>query len=96
MEKTLDLETKANLYAGSRLRALRGHESRVSFGERIGMKENQLFKFERGLTKLSIGKMARLAGLLDVPFSYFLLPDDDPAFCGSASGDVTKEEEKVA
>ena len=80
MEKSHDLQTKANLYAGSRLRALRGEASRVVFGERIGMKESLLFKYEQGQTDLTLGKLTRLARSLDVPLSYFIIPDDHPAF----------------
>ena len=93
MTESNDIETKANLYAGARLRALRGQEARVAFGARIGMKENQLFKFERGLTRLSIGKMALLSSLLDVPLSYFIIPDDDPVFGEAAADETTREEE---
>ena len=95
MEKSLDLETKANLYASSQLRALRGEASRVAFGERIGIKESLLFKYERGQTNLSVGKLARLARELDVPLSYFIMPDNDPAL-NRAGGETQNEEENVA
>jgi len=95
MENLPDLETKANLYASSQIRALRGSESRVAFGERIGMKESLLFKYERGLTNLTVSKLARLAQQLGMPFSYFMLPDDDPAFHEDENRDGN-EEEKVA
>lgn len=80
MEESLDLEKKANLYAGRQLRALRGDETRVAFSQRIGIQEAQLYKFERGMIRLTIGKMTCIASILGVPFSHFLLPEDDPAF----------------
>lgn len=91
MEKSLELEKAANLYAGSRLKALRGGQTRVAFGERIGMKESLLYEYERGKINMAISKMARIASILDVPLSTFILPDDHPVF-GHAEGQAENEE----
>lgn len=96
MEESLDLEKKANLYAGRKLEALRGEESRVVFGKRIGILESQLYKLERGRVRLTVGKMTHIANLLDVPLSYFLLPDDDPALDKNEINKIDKKEETAA
>ena len=80
MEKSLELEKAANLYAGSRLKALRDGQTRAAFGERIGMKESLMHKYETGQTNISVAALATLAHRLEVPLSVFILPDDDPVF----------------
>ena len=97
MEKSLELEKAANLYAGSRLKALRDGQTRAAFGERIGMKESLLYEYERGTVNIAISKMARVAKILGVPLSTFILPDDHLAF-GDADGgnNDDKETETVA
>lgn len=93
MEKTLELEKAANLYAGSQLKALRGRQSRVAFGQRIGMKESNLHSYESGDVNISVAKLAKIAKALGVPLSTFILPDDDPAF-GDVEGDTGDEKER--
>lgn len=97
MEKTLELEKAANLYAGSQLKSLRGQQSRVAFGERIGMKESNLHSYESGDVRISVAKLATIAKALGVPLSTFILPDDHPAFGDADSGnDDDKEMKTVA
>jgi len=79
MEKTHALQKAVSLYAGSRLKELRGEESRVKFGERIEMKESLLHTYEVGQVNIPLWRLAKFAALLDVPLSTFILPDDDPA-----------------
>jgi len=40
--------------------------------------------------------MTHIANLLDVPLSYFLLPDDDPALDKNEINEIDKEEETAA
>jgi len=79
MEKTRDLEKAANLYAGSRLKEIRGGEARVKFGERIEMKESLLHSYESGQVNIALSRLARFSAILGVPLSTFILPDDDSA-----------------
>ena len=80
MEHSPSPEKKASLYVGSKLRELRGKQSRAAFGERIGVTEASLFKYERGMRNIGIETLARIAISLSVPLSIFILPDDYPAF----------------
>ena len=90
MEKTHALQKAVNLYAGSRLKEIRGGESRVKFGKRIEMKESLLHIYEVGEVNIPLWRLAKFAALLDVPLSTFILPDDDPTL------DVFKKEEAKA
>jgi len=95
MENLLSLEKKASLYAGSKIKELRGKQSRVAFGERIGATEGVLYKYERGMTNIGVGTLARFAKNLSVPLSTFILPDDQ-ATCGNTAGELDDERKDVA
>lgn len=78
---------------GSKLKELRGKQSRVVFGERIGVTEASLFKYERGMRNIGIETLARIAISLSVPLSTFILPDDNSAF-GVAGGESDDDDER--
>ena len=93
MENSPSLEKKASLYAGSKIKELRGKQSRVAFGERIGVTEASLYKYERGMTNIGVGTLARFANCLSVPLSTFILPDDLAA-CSNAEGESDDSDER--
>lgn len=93
MENSPSLEKKASLYAGSKIRELRGKQARVAFGERIGVTEASLYKYERGMTNIGVGTLARIAKCLSVPLSIFILPDDQAAF-GDVEGETNDDDRR--
>lgn len=93
MENSPNPEKKASLYAGSKIKELRGKQSRVAFGERIGVTEASLYKYERGMTNIGVGTLVRIANCLSVPLSTFILPDDQAAF-GDAEREANDDDER--
>jgi len=76
MSKLSPIEMKANQYAAEKLRELRGRTARAKFGPLIGSNEAMLYSFEKGQTRLTIGKLAYFAQNLNIPLSTFILPDN--------------------
>ena len=96
MSRCQKLESKANKFAAERLREIRGDVARATFGKRIDMGESMLFAYEKEVTKIPLGRLASIARALGVPFSFFMLPDDDAGFCdGSSTVQVEQLEESA-
>lgn len=89
MAESNKMQKIANRYAGKKLRELRGEESQPVFAARIGMKQRAYSMVELGQTPLTIPRLVLAAQVYDVPLSYFILPDDDPAW--DEAGPQTEE-----
>jgi len=62
-----------------RVRALRLQRglSQTELGEVLGVTFQQVQKYERGTNRISAGRLYRIAGVLDVPVSFFYEGFDD-------------------
>ncbi len=51
--------------------------SQEKLGEMIGVTYQQVQKYEKGTNKVSAERLSRIAGILDVPISFFFAGTDD-------------------
>lgn len=67
-------EDLANQYVGHRLRDLRERRKLTlqALGAMVGCRYQQVQKYEKGVNRISVGRLAAFAAALDVPTSYFL------------------------
>src|SRR6185503_3489572 len=65
--------TADDVAIGQKLRALRldGGLSQSELGQRIGVTFQQLQKYEKGVNRVSAGRLARIASALNVPVTAF-------------------------
>jgi transcriptional regulator with XRE-family HTH domain len=65
--------TAEDVAIGQKLRALRldGGLSQSELGQRIGVTFQQLQKYEKGVNRVSAGRLARIAAALGVPVTAF-------------------------
>lgn len=65
--------TSADLYAGTQLRKLRKARgfSQVALAEALGVSFQQIQKYERGLNRLSAGKIDMISNFFNISVMYF-------------------------
>lgn len=66
--------------------------SQTRLGESLGLSFQQIQKYERGIDRISVGRLVHLAHVLDVPITYFFEELSDPSAAPGTSsataGDV--------
>ncbi len=66
--------------------------SQTRLGESLGLSFQQIQKYERGIDRISVGRLVHLAHVLDVPITYFFEELSDPSAAPGANsmtaGDV--------
>lgn len=62
-----------------RERRLRLGMTQLQLARCLGVAFQQAHKYERGLSRISAGRLFYIAAALDAPISYFFEPDDEPA-----------------
>ncbi|MES2668287.1 MAG: helix-turn-helix transcriptional regulator [Patescibacteria group bacterium] len=62
-----------DLHLGRRLKKRRRELklNQTQLGERVGMRFQQIQKYEHGKSRMSVGRLWQFAEVLDVPMSYF-------------------------
>ena len=72
-KKTKGVPDKVDIHVGSRLRVRRTllGISREKLANAIGLTFQQVQKYERGLNRISAGRLYQFSRILDVPVSYF-------------------------
>ena len=53
--------------------------SQTRLGESLGLSFQQIQKYERGIDRISVGRLVHLSQVLDVPITYFFEELADPA-----------------
>ena len=53
--------------------------SQTRLGESLGLSFQQIQKYERGIDRISVGRLVHLAHVLDVPITYFFDELSDPS-----------------
>ncbi len=53
--------------------------SQTRLGESLGLSFQQIQKYERGIDRISVGRLVHLAHVLDVPITYFFEELSDPS-----------------
>jgi transcriptional regulator with XRE-family HTH domain len=71
--KTKGTPNSVDVYVGSRLRVRRSllGLSQEKLAEAIGLTFQQVQKYERGMNRISAGRLYQFAHILEVPISYF-------------------------
>ena len=83
-----------DIYVGSRVRLRRMglHISQEKLGDALELTFQQIQKYERGINRISAGRLWHMAEVLDVPISYFfsdfIINDNDPS---SSLSDISRE-----
>jgi transcriptional regulator with XRE-family HTH domain len=54
--------------------------SQTRLGESLGLSFQQIQKYERGIDRISVGRLVHLAHVLEVPITYFFEELDEPGF----------------
>lgn len=64
---------EADRFAGERLRIARlaGHVTQQALGDQLGLTFQQIQKYEKGANRISIGRLDKMARVLQVPVTYF-------------------------
>jgi transcriptional regulator with XRE-family HTH domain len=67
-----------DMYVGKRIRHRRWalSMSQAALGEKIGVKFQQVQKYEIGANRISASRLWEVSKALDVPISFFFLPGD--------------------
>lgn len=60
--------------------------SQTRLGESLGLSFQQIQKYERGIDRISVGRLVHLAHVLEVPITYFFDELSEPADAAAASG----------
>ena len=63
--------------------------SQTRLGESLGLSFQQIQKYERGIDRISVGRLVHLAHVLDVPITYFFEELSDPGSAGGLDGSAT-------
>ena len=79
-------------HVGSRLRERRIllGMSQTRLGESLGLSFQQVQKYERGIDRISVGRLVHMSHVLDVPITYFF---DDLSEPGSSHGQASENED---
>jgi transcriptional regulator with XRE-family HTH domain len=66
--------TQTDVLIGNRLRRrrLELHVSQVQVAEQLGVSFQQIQKYEKGVNRLSVGRLGQIAGILKTDLSYFM------------------------
>lgn len=85
-------------YVGKRLRHRRWvlEMTQQQLAEKLGIRFQQIQKYESGMNRVSASRLWDIAGVLDVPISYFfdgLKGGADPS--GSSQGDILADKEAL-
>jgi transcriptional regulator with XRE-family HTH domain len=84
---------RIDVLVGQRIRALRCAQgmSQAELGQRVGVRFQQIQKYESGANRVSASRLLSVAQTLGVPVSHFfegLEPSDSQASGGSGAGDT--------
>lgn len=67
--------------------------SQTRLGESLGLSFQQVQKYERGIDRISVGRLVHMSHVLDVPITYFF---DDLSEPGSPSGEGIEDDYRIA
>ena len=72
---------KTDVHVGRRLREARIAQglSQTALGQELGVSFQQIQKYERGIDRISVGRLVHLAHVLEVPITYFFEELSDPS-----------------
>jgi transcriptional regulator with XRE-family HTH domain len=62
--------------------------SQTRLGDSLGLSFQQIQKYERGIDRISVGRLVHLAHVLEVPITYFFDELVEPDTAGSSEGPV--------
>ncbi len=79
-------------HVGNRLRERRIllGMSQTRLGESLGLSFQQIQKYERGIDRISVGRLVHMAEVLDVPITYFFDELSGPSEDGGSDGELLK------
>lgn len=81
-------------YVGGRLRERRIllGMSQTRLGESLGLSFQQIQKYERGIDRISVGRLVHMAEVLDVPITYFFDELSGRGVNDGSDGELLKRE----
>lgn len=82
-------------HVGNRLRERRIllGMSQTRLGESLGLSFQQVQKYERGIDRISVGRLVHMSHVLDVPITYFF---DDLSEPGTAHGQAIEDDYRLS
>ncbi len=67
--------------------------SQTRLGESLGLSFQQVQKYERGIDRISVGRLVHMSHVLDVPITYFFEDLSEP---GTAHGRATEDDFRIS
>jgi len=67
--------------------------SQTRLGESLGLSFQQVQKYERGIDRISVGRLVHMSHVLDVPITYFF---DDLSEPGASRGEAIEDDYRVS
>ena len=87
-----------DIHVGRRVRLRRWFRgmTQLELGERVGIRFQQIQKYEAGTNRISASRMWDIAAVMEVPMSYFFEGiDGQPSDTGEASGHILTDKETL-
>ena len=86
-----------DIHVGRRVRLRRWFRgmTQLELGERVGIRFQQIQKYEAGTNRISASRMWEIAAAMEVPMSYFFEGiDGQPSDTGEASGHILTDKKR--